>query len=78
VDDIHIPAVCPALGISVYTGDSRLGGTHSPSLELIDPARGYVAGNVVILSALARRIGSDAAPAELLAIADFYEALGAQ
>lgn len=49
VADIQIPATCPVLGIAitVETGGVRDG---SPSLDRIDNAGGYVAGNVRVIS----------------------------
>jgi len=72
--DVVIPPVCPVLGISLYTGRQG-GGDHSPSLELIDPARGYVTGNVLVICALVKRIKSDATVEELEALVAFYEGL---
>ena len=72
--DIHIPDVCPAIGISLYKSPTLGGGPHSPSLELIDPSKGYTPGNVLVVSALVKRIMSDATLEEMKAIADFYEA----
>jgi hypothetical protein len=76
-DDIDIPDLCPATGISLYKKQGRGGGSHSPSLEIIDRERGWVPGNVVVISYLAKRLKSDATVGELLQIADFYEQLRA-
>jgi hypothetical protein len=72
--DIHIPDLCPALRISLYVTRERGGGDHSPSLEIIHPERGWVPGNVIVVSALAKRIMSDSTADELLRIASFWEA----
>lgn len=70
IDDITVPAVCPALGIDIYVGQTT--GPHSPTLDKIKPELGYVAGNVVVVSHLANRIKSNATPAQLRAVADYY------
>jgi len=70
-DDIVIPETCPVLGIPI--GVSR--GRHtdnSASIDRIEPARGYVRGNVVVVSYRANRIKNDASISELRAVADFY------
>jgi hypothetical protein len=46
---------------------------NSPTLDRIDPARGYVPGNIAVLSALANRIKSNAAPAQIRAVLAFVE-----
>lgn len=56
-DAIVIPATCPALGTPLVTGHRR--SIHSPSLDRINPARGYVEGNVRVLSDHANRIKGD-------------------
>lgn len=49
VDDIHIPTRCPLLGIPLIVGDGKQG-PNSPTLDRIFNERGYVAGNVVVIS----------------------------
>ena len=73
IADIVIPTHCPILGLPLYpaTG-SRGGGDHSPSLDRIEPARGYVPGNIIVISNRANRLKSDATIEELRAIASFY------
>jgi hypothetical protein len=65
--DIVLPKLCPVLGIALVLGD-RYSSDNSPSLDRIDPARGYVRGNVAVISQRANRLKQDASPAELLAI----------
>ena len=68
-DDIVIPAVCPVLGIPLRRGADR---ASAPSLARLVPARGYVRGNVIVVSMRANRLKSDATMDELETIADFY------
>lgn len=64
-DDIALVDVCPILGVAlVYGGRSAA----SASLDKVDPAKGYVAGNVRIISRRANRMKADATLAELEAI----------
>lgn len=53
-DDIHIPARCPFLGIELRCNDGQPK-SDSPSLDRIDPTKGYVKGNVRVISHLANR-----------------------
>jgi hypothetical protein len=71
--DIIIPERCPILGIPLSTGamEDR---ESSPSLDRIDNARGYVQGNVIVVSFRANRLKSDASPEELQKLATFYSA----
>lgn len=69
--DILIPANCPVLGLPLRVADG-CADDSSPELDRIVPARGYVRGNVIVISRRANRIKSDATPAELRAVADFY------
>lgn len=54
LNSIQIPAFCPALGIPIVLGESR--SSQSPSLDRIVPCRGYVAGNVRVISDKANRL----------------------
>jgi hypothetical protein len=76
LSDIVIPTHCPILGIPLFqrTG-TRGGGDHSPSLDKIRPERGYVPGNVIVISNRANRLKSDASIEELRSIASFYATL---
>lgn len=55
VEDIVIPESCPILGIPLDTSDRN----HAPSLDRKDNDRGYVKGNVFIISKKANRLKSD-------------------
>lgn len=52
--DISLPARCPVLGISLRIGQSR--SPASPSLDRIDPAQGYISGNVRVISDHANKL----------------------
>jgi hypothetical protein len=70
LSDVVIPAVCPILGIEITprAGMGRMF-PNSPSLDRIDPALGYIKGNVWVISWKANRMKHDASPADLLTFA---------
>ena len=51
---VAVPDNCPVLGTKLGVGQGR--SLQSPSLDRIDPARGYVAGNCRVISDHANRI----------------------
>lgn len=54
LEDISIPTHCPLLGIALTYGPGRKGPTpSSPSLDRIDNTKGYVKGNVWVISNIA-------------------------
>jgi hypothetical protein len=72
-NDFEIPTMCPVLGIPLSSTNKRHDG--SPTLDRIINDRGYVPGNVTIISWRANRIKSDATLAELQAIVAFYNTI---
>lgn len=71
VDHVHIPLACPVLGIKLTKALTRHNTPRSPSLDRIDIKRGYVPGNVCVISWRANRLKSDATAAELDLIAAY-------
>ena len=67
-DDLTIPDFCPLLGIPLKRCVGGSPGPGSPSIDRIDPARGYVPGNVWVISHRANRIKGDASAGELIRI----------
>ena len=66
IEDVpEIPEYCPILGIKIIA--SKVNGPidSSPSLDRIDATKGYIPGNVQIISNRANRIKSDATAEEL-------------
>lgn len=62
--DLFLPDVCPVLGIPLEFGSGeRVDG--SPSIDRIIPAKGYVPGNVAVISWLANRLKWDKTDPEL-------------
>lgn len=78
-EDVHIPDVCPVLGVKLtrtpYTTGCHKGySPYSPSVDRVDPDLGYVKGNVRVISSRANLLKSDATVEELeLILADLKE-----
>lgn len=64
LEDIVIPDVCPVLEIPLSRDNSKTA-FNSPSLDRRDTSKGYIKGNVFVISWRANRIKSDATIEEL-------------
>ena len=64
-DDISIPEVCPILGIPLFKSDKQGANPNSPSLDRLIPKKGYVKGNVWVISKLANYTKNSASFEEL-------------
>lgn len=56
--DIQVPDVCPLLGIPINRSEGKLT-ANSPSLDCFNPEKGYVKGNVWVISQKANTIKRD-------------------
>jgi len=56
-EDIFIPEICPILGLELVKGDGYL--PNSMSLDRIDNTKGYIPGNVRVISRKANLMKSD-------------------
>lgn len=63
-EDIKIPDVCPLLEIPIAIG-TKDDYENSPSLDRIDNTKGYIKGNVWIISKKANSMKNSATPEEL-------------
>jgi hypothetical protein len=72
LEDIVIPEICPVLDIPMSPNE-KVPGPRSPSLDRIDNARGYVKGNVAVISMKANLIKRNSSAAELRAVLDYIE-----
>ena len=61
---VEYPKVCPVLGIELDWGMNG-NQPNSPSLDRIDPTKGYIPGNVMIMSKLANAMKQNATPEQL-------------
>ena len=68
LNDIKIPDNCPLLEIPLIKGKKSVQ-ENSPTLDRIDSSKGYIKGNVWVISYKANTIKSNATPEELLRIA---------
>jgi len=71
-EDVPIPAVCPVLGIPLSLGGGLSRRDHAPSIDRMDNLKGYVKGNVIVVSWRANRLKGDASNRELALLASFY------
>ena len=70
--DIVIPDFCPILGLRLEQHVGSSGGKpNSPALDRIDNSKGYVKGNVIVISHLANMMKSSANEEQLLAFANW-------
>lgn len=68
--DIVVPPRCPVLGLPLVVANGKCA-ANSPSLDRIDPHRGYVKGNVVVISFRANTIKNDATIEELASVLEW-------
>lgn len=71
-EDIVIPKVCPLLGIPINAVNGKRS-DHSPSLDKIDPDKGYTVGNVWVISDKANRMKQNMTVELLRKFADIIE-----
>jgi len=74
IDDIIIPDFCPVLKIKLETG-TRRNNQNAPSIDRIDNNKGYVKGNIMVMSVRANKLKKDATMEELIMIGNFYKTL---
>jgi predicted nucleic acid-binding Zn-ribbon protein len=72
VTDVMIPTHCPILGIELNVNSGKSGAyANSPSLDRKNNAKGYVKGNVWVISQLANRMKGDSSNEELRRFAEW-------
>jgi hypothetical protein len=72
VSDIIIPDICPILGIPIKENKGKSGAyPDSPSLDKIDPTKGYIKGNVQVVSQMANMMKYNATQDQLRAFANY-------
>lgn len=70
--ELEFPEYCPVLGIPIDYFAEGNRSENSPSFDRVDSSKGYVSGNVVVVSWRANRIKNDGTPEEHYKIAQFY------
>lgn len=71
--EIIIPEFCPILGVRLEFGKMADRG-NSPSLDRIDSTKGYIPGNVAVISWAANRLKSNGTAEQHRRIADWMDA----
>lgn len=74
--DIVVPDTCPVLGLSLAKGTTGFQ-PNSPSIDRIDSAKGYVPGNVCVISWRANALKRDGTLDEFRKIVAYMERIGA-
>jgi len=72
-DLLPLPEYCPVLGIPINYGHLKLGRDHRPSIDRRDNSKGYVPGNVAVMSWRANRTKNDASLDELRSVVSWLE-----
>jgi hypothetical protein len=69
--EIDFPLVCPVLGLDLDYFTEEGWSDNSPSFDRIDPNKGYIRGNVAIISMRANRLKNNGTAEEHQKIAQF-------
>ena len=69
---------CPALGIKMSWGYKSHSKKYTPSMDRIDPKKGYVKGNIVWISDRANTIKSNASVEEIGNVYKWFKKLSAK
>lgn len=73
--DLKLPQICPVLGIPILlgVGGSGMKAPNSPSVDRFDNTKGYIKGNVRVISNRANILKRDATLEEMRAIVRYME-----
>lgn len=72
ISDIIIPEFCPALGVPLIRAKGKPD-NNSPTLDRIDNSKGYVKGNIQVISHRANTLKSNGSLHELKKITQYME-----
>ena len=72
-DDIIVSKTCPVFGIEIKWGIGFGKTNNSPSLDRVIPEKGYVKGNVVVISWLANKLKNNGTLEQLQQICNYIE-----
>ena len=68
VDNVYWPKTCPVFGFKLNYGATKSFASAAPSLDRLDPKKGYTASNVRVISWRANAIKRDASVEEIAAL----------
>ena len=68
----EVPKTCPALGIPLFVGDG-VSCDNSPTLDRIDNDKGYIKGNIQVISMKANQAKSNLSFKEFQKLYHFYK-----
>jgi hypothetical protein len=71
-----LPDKCPVFGTPFIFSGNKVQISESPSVDRIDPSKGYVEGNIRIVSAKANQIKSAFTTKDVSAVADWMNKEG--
>lgn len=71
LEDFEIPFECPALGIPLIISDPHK--LQSPSMDRLDPTKGYIKGNVRVISYRANQVKSNSTVQEMEKVLNWYK-----
>lgn len=74
-DDIVIPELCPVLGFPLVVAEGGAPRFNSPSLDRIVPEKGYVPGNIAVISHKANSMKNNATLQEHRKLVAWLESL---
>lgn len=69
-EDVAIPEFCPVLGMKMEVASGAMK-SNSPTLDRLDNKKGYIKGNVMVISQRANMIKSDASIEEIEKVLEF-------
>lgn len=72
-DDFDIPEYCPVLGIKLQFQSGKGVQNESPSIDRFDNTKGYVKGNVVVISWRANSLKRDGSLQEFLMLVEYLK-----
>ena len=76
IEDIVVPEFCPLLNIPLFIADGRTSvKSNSASLDRIDSTKGYIKGNVWVISMKANTMKSNSTLDEFILMADNWKFL---
>lgn len=74
-EDVSLPTTCPILKIPIRVVRGQGRRQDGPSLDRMDSTKGYVKGNVWIISDLANRMKQEASVSQILAFSEWGASL---